>query len=891
MNAFLKKEIRLLLPSWILGLGATFLVFFYQNDPNYHSGFRMLVNAAPMFLIPAMVLMMALDSFGRELSAATFSNLLTQPISRRRIWRTKTFLLAAAILIIWLTLWCALLGNKNIVFKPEEFRYVFLTTVLFAVSLGSGGLWTTLLLRQVAAAFWFTLLVPAILLVPILSLQEKYPASTVPALVIVLSLYSVAGFLFARRLFLRAQDVQWTGGIIALPEFRRWGKSESVLLTKRIWRPRTALFVKEFQLHQSQFVMAGVLALFHLGVIFLRKFIGTFGSAGVEFIYQNFWVLWFVMPLLVGCAAVAEERKLGTLESQLCLPVRRRTQFFVKFFSTILFSIVLSQAMPLLLEGFRIVPDIEWKFAEELAKYDPELPNAEQILGLAKVLQFMRPLLPLLVPLGIAAVIAVVSFYASTMARNTLQSLAPAVLGIFVTFTLLVSASEVERLFPFPLWRGGLIYLIGVPAMTVMIFLLMYWNFKRVWIDGKVLRRNGFVFVGSLAFVIGITTAIFHRAWEFLSPLEPAHGPARLRSTDSVTLQNLGQAITIQLPDGKIWSAIFEPSAPNLMTMLSGNWKMKPLFGGGKFLEATNWASVALSYQGMFGVQNDGSLWASEKPRERSTPETPALVRLGADNDWKAVSGHFPWAFFLKRDGTLWRLNRKSWLRKTPWPGIQAFEMQRLGTNSDWAEISQIEWRTAFRKEDGQTWVQGAASETNSVKLDEDIFISRAERLDGLKSSAWFWSQFGDPGRFQIAVGQNGKLLLASDLRVGTQRFDLAQPRIQLGDESNWLTVTGGGETLITLKSDGSLWKWSFTDDPVAKPDSAVAVRFGKHSDWIAIADEFGGVTSLAADGSLWFWQFDSRYFSRGDEMIPPLLSASRKPQLIGNVFDAPRVP
>ena len=41
--------------------------------------------------------------------------------------------------------------------------------------------------------------------------------------------------------------------------------------------------------------------------------------------------LWLLIPWLMGCVAIAEERKLGTMESQLCLPVNRRLQFAVKF--------------------------------------------------------------------------------------------------------------------------------------------------------------------------------------------------------------------------------------------------------------------------------------------------------------------------------------------------------------------------------------------------------------------------------------------------------------------------------------------------------------------------------------------------------------------------------
>ena len=51
-----------------------------------------------------------------------------------------------------------------------------------------------------------------------------------------------------------------------------------------------------------------------------------------------------MMPLLIGCEAVAEERRLGTLEGQLCLPVKRRTQFAVKVVVVVALSILASSA-------------------------------------------------------------------------------------------------------------------------------------------------------------------------------------------------------------------------------------------------------------------------------------------------------------------------------------------------------------------------------------------------------------------------------------------------------------------------------------------------------------------------------------------------------------------
>ena len=324
MNALVRKEVRLLLPTFVIGLLLAFSMWLYPDDPKLASGLRVTLIVLAFLICPAMVMMMALDSFGREFSAGTFSSLLAQPVPRSRIWWTKTLLLAVGVLLLGTAWWFSLANNKRFqANSPDELRDIFLAVVLFIMAVYSGGLWTVLLFRQVAAAFWFTLLTPATLAMVISYFTfnkqtgEAEPTFK-PALIVAFSIYSLAGFLFARWLFLRAQDAHWTGGTIALPAWRGTNGLFRSRGDRRQWRPRAGLWVKEFQLHQSQFVLAGVVALIHLAVVAARKFGDFKDSLVVQILLEGFWVLWLAMPFLVGCAAVAEERKLGTLESQLC---------------------------------------------------------------------------------------------------------------------------------------------------------------------------------------------------------------------------------------------------------------------------------------------------------------------------------------------------------------------------------------------------------------------------------------------------------------------------------------------------------------------------------------------------------------------------------------------
>jgi hypothetical protein len=903
MNAFLKKEIRLLLPTFIGALALAFSLWLIPSESYFRSpvmtamgstGKTSLLPILPFLLCPALVLLMTLDSFGREINAGTFSQLLSQPISRGKIWRTKTVLLALAIAIVWAIWWLSFLNNNmSTIFDKvflndlKELHEMFITTIIFPFVVFSGGLWTVLLLRQVAAAFWFTLSIPSALALAAMSFAEKFSISVEPAIVTVLAVYSVVGFVFARELFLRGQDVQWTGGIIALPGLRRAAKLKTASVTERIWRPHAALFFKELQLHQSQFVIAGVLALLHLAVIAIREFGDFKDSPSTEFVLNTFWILWFAMPLVVGCAAVAEERKIGTLESQLCLAARRRTQFWIKFLFAMMLSLIFAVAVPLLLEGSRIVPDFHPKFLEALSQVFLKREGAFSA-AVGNIISFLRFSMPVLVLLGIATVIAAVSFYASTLSRNTLQSLAPAVLGIVVAFTMLIGASDVGKVLPFVPWRGWLIYLVGIPVMAVVLIALIKWNFKQVGIDWRIARQNVIVLVVALAGVMVLTTAIYHRVWEFLTPLEPAHGQERIPRSVFPSMQAKGDnwLVTVAFPDGKCWQGGFLPYG------FQGHDLKRSLIHS-EFLHGSNWASIAVVRGENVAIKSDGSLWLMETPQLPAfwhankavvlTPESTSLIRIGAETNWQSVirAGWSPAVLLLKTDGTLWEWGTNQFDFKQKWPLLPSATMRRLGTDFDWSEMISVGSSVYLWKKSGLAWAINPLfqrSKKGRVELDSGIQMERYPELDNAR-----WRKLASGQPFQAGVREDGTLWawgLGLAINLNSR---LSKPRV--GTDTNWVSVACEDSIMVALKTDGSLWKWgsSFSYKKKLTPH-----RLSEHDDWIAIAGRNGIIIGLATDGSLWAWQTESHYSSSLGSI--PLLAASRRPLKIGNIFNAPAV-
>ena len=450
MKTLIKKEIRLLLPAWITAMllviipGFLNVVWICTRPAEFGAnGFFFF----PQLTFAAGVLFLGINSFGEELSCNTFSALLSQPMKRPRIWLIKVATLAAAFISVWLAGIFFDTFETVILENGYNFGTAFEFLTLSALVTFSGGLWTTLLLRQVAGAFWFTLLTPLAIILGItiwfqggIGQGESFNTFIVAALV----LYSVAGFLLARRLFMRAQDVQWTGGEISLPRRESTSKIGTASFS---FRPRhwlSALAWKELQVHQGIFLIAAIVLALNVTARFIRVFHPHI-NPDLGFVLEAMWSLWLLMPLLIGAAAIAEERRMNTLDAQICLPVSRGVQLVVKFCIALVLSLVFGALMPVLIEGTKTLD--HW-----------------QAIFVA------------------AAAIFYVSFYASSLGRTTLQAI-----GFVILFALVIQYCELNiGIGPrFGYYHNSELELelllkryLGIPILLIVLGWLTFSNFK-----------------------------------------------------------------------------------------------------------------------------------------------------------------------------------------------------------------------------------------------------------------------------------------------------------------------------------------------------------------------------------------------------------------------------
>lgn len=867
MNALVKKEVRLLLPSWAFALLLALPPICTRSD-----------DGVPIFLLLFGMALMALTSIGRETSLNTFSQLLAQPAERMRIWQTKLSVLAIAFLTVsgvWLL--ATMFSFKDYGGSPADAEAT--EAVLVAGCLGiaatfSGGLWATLLLRQVAGAFWLTLLVPSVLAgftAAFLS-ETQSPGLLIGTLCVILGIYSVGGFLFARWLFFRAQDVGWTGGIIALPQLKFFSARSEAAGSIRKFRPVATLLKKEFQLQQVSLMGAAALLVLHIGVIVLRSNHQFPKESAGEVLTAIFWMFWLVLPVLVGAMSIAEERRLGVIEGQLCLPASRRMQFTVKALVTLGLGIFLGGVMPVLLETIAV-----------FGTYNPMF-RTDGHIEKNSILLFQVFIISLSMWLSL------VSFFGSSHARNFLQAIGFAIATFMFSSLVFPIFASGRMIFFDSLPRHSLLPLfIAVPVLFVTFLWLAYLNFKNFRDGWHLWRRSVLVVLGAMLFTAVSSAAVYNRVWECFEPAEPAHGAARLSLAHPPVLrvEGYGENVLVQLPDGRVW-----------FDFLKNEWwgeTIRALFpsfpqsgGPQRFISGSNWVCATaqhvdtwidgtgpngqrhfhiVGYGESFGIQPDGTLWASEKS-DQNQWTADKLTQFDNKNDWKqaVASGRIGSVMLLKRDGTLWQWGRgtnvydwEHWPQN--WPGLRAFQPVQIGRDSDWKEFFES-GGSLVRKNDGTVWGVWSGGQIHETNYDQ--FPSQ-------KNLESHGHQVG------AYVRDDGSLWLYGDLHCnGHGAFET----LRSGQDTNWVAVAVNYNWLVALKSDGTLWKWDENNQIYALSFTATPTRLGIHNDWVAISTVQSGVVTLAADGSLWFWPCPEDY-----RYANALLKLPKQPQWLGNVF------
>jgi alpha-tubulin suppressor-like RCC1 family protein len=538
------------------------------------------------------------------------------------------------------------------------------------------------------------------------------------------------------------------------------------------------------------------------------------------------WGLWLAMPLLIGSAAVAEERRVGVTESQFCLPVSRRSQFLIKFITGLILSLVLGGAMPFIIERARDFNG--WMFA-------------------------------------VAAAIFFISFYASTLARTTLQAIGlTLVLSPAIYLYLVGEAIAIAKLgHNYTYSSLGLALLrvrLGVPILLLVLACLTLGNFKWLLPDWKLWRRNLITVLSAFATLYILSHAIYFRAWELLVPCPQPQGPARLSASSPTKFAFIFNTLSAVLPDGRLWieTLAYEYSG-NGVTLAPERFKAS-------FIDGSNWTDVAQSWLQILAIQSDGSLWRAEKKFIGGAGwgyEIGKFSRFDSQTNWQGVvasrygNGGF---LLLTKEGALWNWGT-NWARTSSQKLVLDSKAtpNQIDQETNWTEVLSLGGYACARNQNGNVWRWDMTGTNSTFHLVQE-------------TNSEFALSLADNESWRAMVSGDGELWLSWSTWANNYWHVSGTNRI--GSDSKWKAVAFANNFLIALRRDGTLWRWRVSEvfAPVAHSDKPTQV--GNYSHWIVLDDM--GAVSLAADGTIWGWDHPSRY---------KWLAPSRRPVYLGNIF------
>ena len=238
----------------------------------------------------------------------------------------------------------------------------------------------------------------------------------------------------------------------------------------------------------------------------------------------------------------------------------------------------------------------------------------------------------------------------------------------------------------------------------------------------------------------------------------------------------------------------------------------------------TNWEIVAVGGGHTVAIKDNGSLWAwgynwHGQLGDGTTENRTIPVQIGPDTDWAGVFAGSDYTIAIKTDGSLWAWGRNSSGQLGDGTTDDRLVPTQIGVDIDWVRVMPDAVHTLALKNDGSLWFWGSnlyiyfdsrSPRFASSSLPVEIFNTPVQIgtyddwIRMIEERSWHREfQIRDDGSLW-ALGNNSEGQLGDGTTITRNTF------VQIGTDTDWVSVVAGGSRTVAMKTDGSVWSWGW---------------------------------------------------------------------------------
>lgn len=288
-------------------------------------------------------------------------------------------------------------------------------------------------------------------------------------------------------------------------------------------------------------------------------------------------------------------------------------------------------------------------------------------------------------------------------------------------------------------------------------------------------------------------------------------------------------------------------------------------------LHAQCWTSIETGFSHTLAIKNDGTLWSWGRMFGSGSSNQGALglgsdiysvcipTQIGNESNWVKISAANHYSLGIKSDGTLW-----SWGHKNGYGSIGIMSSNNIsiptqvGTDNNWKEISAGQFLAMAIKTDGTLW-GWSGSVPNGIPLSG---ISQITPMQLGNENDWKEISCGYDHNLALknnnTLWSNGKNF-NGQLGNGNSGTSLEQNAfIQIGNETNWKSISAGYRFSLAIKNNGTLWGWGKNNYNQLGDGTSIQkvlpIQIGNQVDWLKITAGYENGFGIKTNNSLWGW-------------------------------------